>query len=80
MRVGRKPFRVSDYPKMRMALEGIDDLLSRITDAESDHEDITLTQDERKFYDAFDEHWVHADKRTTLTEFICKRLTKVLPE
>jgi hypothetical protein len=78
MRAARKTFRVPDYPKMRVALEGIDDLLTRIKEAEDEHEDLELTTEEKKFFDAFDEHWVHADKRTALADYICKKLTKVL--
>jgi hypothetical protein len=78
MRSTRKPFKISDYPKMSVDLEGIDDLLARIKEAEADHEDITLSAEEKRFYDAFSVHWVHADKRTILAEFICKKLTKSL--
>lgn len=80
MKVARKTFKVSDYPKMGIALEGIDELLGRIKQGEADHEDVTMTQEEKKFYDAFDEHWVHADKRVILADFICKKLLKVLSE
>jgi hypothetical protein len=65
---------------MSLDLEGIDDLLARIKEAAADHEDITLTAEEKRFYDAFSVHWVHADKRTILAEFICKKLTKSLSE
>lgn len=78
--VPRKSVKPSDYPKLRIALEGIDDLLIKVKDAEAEHEDVTLTLEERRFYDAFDEHWVHADKRATLTQFICKRLNRVVSE
>jgi hypothetical protein len=78
MRTARKTFKVSDYPKMGVALESVDELLTRIKEAEDDHEDIELTTEEKKFFDAFDEHWVHADKRATLADYISKKLTKVL--
>lgn len=75
----RKVFKLSDYPKIAIALEGIDELLTRIKESEADHEVIDLSQEEKRFYDAFTVHWVHADKRTILAEYICKRITKALP-
>ncbi len=78
LRSTRKAFRSSDYPKLRAALDALDALIARIKEAEADHEEITLGAEERRFYDAYSEHWVHADKRTTLTEHICRKLYKVL--
>jgi hypothetical protein len=37
-----------------------------------------LTPQERKFYNAFAEHWVHAKNRKTLTEYIYKVMAKSL--
>jgi uncharacterized protein with ParB-like and HNH nuclease domain len=67
-----------DYPKLKMALEGINELIERIKTAAAAHRDAAISSEERKFYDAFDEHWVHADKRTILTEYVCKQLIKAL--
>lgn len=78
LRAARSSFKVGDYPKLKIALEQVDDLIDRIEAAEDNHEDITLSVEERKFYDAYSEHWVHADKRTILTEYICKQLVKAL--
>lgn len=78
LRAARSSFKVGHYPKLKIALEQIDDLIDRIEAAEDTHEDITLSVEERKFYDAYSEHWVHADKRTILTEYICKQLIKAL--
>jgi hypothetical protein len=61
-----------------MVLERIDKLIDDIKGAEDRHENITLSPEDRKFYDAYSEHWVHADKRTILTEYICKQFTKAL--
>jgi len=74
----RSSFSATDYPKMRTALEQIDDLINRIKTAEDEHENISLSAEERKFYNAYTVHWIHADKRTTLTEYICKQLVKAL--
>lgn len=76
--VTRSPFKIADYPKVKMALEGVDELVGKIKAAEDDNEEIALSSEERKFYDAYSEHWVHADKRKTLTEYICKQLVKAL--
>jgi uncharacterized protein with ParB-like and HNH nuclease domain len=78
LRVQRTTFKVIHYAKMRIALERVDELINRIETAESEHQEIKLTTEERKFYDAYDVHWVHADKRLILTEHICKLLVKAL--
>lgn len=74
----RAAIKVSDYPKLKMVLEGVDALIDRIKEAEEAHEEAALSAEERKFYDAYSEHWVHADKRTVLTEYICRQMAKAL--
>ena len=78
MAISRQRIKVSDYPKVAMALEKIDDLLLQIADAEVEHEEIPLSTTDRRFYDAYDEHWVHADKRMILTEYICRKIVRSL--
>jgi len=78
LNVARSAFKVSDYPKLKMALEKIDGLIERIKAAEDEHEEAELSSEERKFYDAYSEHWVHAEKRKILTEYICRQLVKAL--
>lgn len=70
--------RSSDFPKLKAALEQVDDLIQRIEKAEEENEDIQLSTEDRKFYDAYSEHWVHADKRTTLTQYLCKQFDRAL--
>lgn len=70
--------KASDYPKLKMVLERIDNLIDTIKAAEDAHEDIDVSAEDRKFYDAYSEHWVHADKRTILTQYLCKQFVKVL--
>ena len=74
----RRTLRTIDYPKLKAALEQVDDLINKIKTAEDSHEDIHLSAEERKFYDAYSEHWVHADKRTTLTQYLCRQIDKAL--
>jgi len=74
----RSSFKASDYPKLKVALEGVDELVERIKTAEDEHEDIELTADERKFYNAYKEHWVHAEERTFLTQYVYRRCRKAL--
>jgi len=74
----RATFKVADYPKLKSALEGIDDLIERIKASEAAHEDLELSVEERRFYNAYKEHWVHAEERTTLTQYICKECVKAL--
>jgi hypothetical protein len=73
----RTNFKVSDYPKLKVALESIDELISRIEDADVGV-GATLTSDEKRFYEAYKEHWVHADNRTTMTVHFCRTLSKAL--
>ena len=65
---------------MTNALEDVDDMIAKIKEAESDLDAVTLTVDEKRFWDAFTVHWVHADKRIIMTEFLCRKLTKSLSE
>jgi hypothetical protein len=74
----RSPIRPTDYPKLKNTLETVSELINEIETAEAAHANITPTAEQRKFYDAYSEHWVHADKRTILTEYICKQFTKAL--
>jgi len=76
--VARSSFKVSDYPKLKMALENIDELIDKIEAAKKRNESITLASDERKFYDAYSEHWVHAEERTILTQYIWRQFVKAL--
>ena len=70
----RAAIRSIDYPKLKVALENVDELIERIEVAEEAEEEVKLSSEERRFYEAYDEHWVHADNRTTLTGYICKVL------
>jgi hypothetical protein len=74
----QRALRPADFPKLKIALERVDDLIQRVAKAEEDNEDIQLSAEDRKFYDAYDEHWVHADKRTILTQHLCKQLDRAL--
>jgi len=74
----RISFKLADSPKVTMALEGIDGLIERIIKAEDQHEDIDLSADERKFYNAYKQHWVHAQERTVLTHYIFKQAAKAV--
>jgi hypothetical protein len=70
----RKPIKTSSYPRIRIILEGIHELVEEWEAARKKHKDLELTADQRRFTAAYAEHWVHAANRTTLTQFICKRV------
>jgi len=70
--------KVTEYPKLKIALERIDELIGKIEAAKKSNENIPLSPEDRKFYDAYTVHWVHADNRTILTQYICKQFTKAL--
>jgi hypothetical protein len=74
----RTSFRTADYPKMKTALEYVDDLLERVEESRKKPATLNLSADDRKFYDAYSVHWVHADKRTIVTGYICRKLGKAL--
>ena len=78
LKVARVPLRVVDYPKFRAVLEQVSELIDRIKDAEKRNEAIKLSDQDRKFYDAYNEHWVHADKRTIRTEYLCRKFARAL--
>jgi Protein of unknown function DUF262 len=78
LKSARKTIKVADYPKIKSGLEGIDMLIEKIKNAEAEHEEVTLSADDRKFYDALTVHWVHADKRTIMADYICRKITKAL--
>jgi hypothetical protein len=74
----REPLKPSDFPKLRIALEQVDDLLERVEAANHAREELKPSSEERRFYDAYSKHWVHAENRTILTEYVCKVLVKAL--
>jgi hypothetical protein len=78
LRLARLTFKATDYPKLKTALERVSELIEKIKSAESQHTTIELSTEDRKFYDAYSEHWVHADNRTTLTEYVCRQFAKAL--
>ncbi len=78
LRSARAAFKITDYPKLKMVLERVSELIDKIKAAEAEHKSIDLSTEDRRFYDAYNEHWVHADKRTILTEYICKQFVKAL--
>ena len=78
LKSGRAPFRIADYPKMKIALEYVDDLLEKVKEFGKKPTAVTLSAEDRTFYDAYSEHWVHADKRIIMTDYICRKLGKAL--
>lgn len=72
----RGRIKVADHPRLKIVLDGVDQLVKSAAAAEKAHEDISLPAEDRKFYEAYREHWVHATNRTTMTRYLCKRLVK----
>jgi hypothetical protein len=71
LKTERATLRVVDYPKFKNALESIDELLETTKPSTPN-----ISADDRKFLNAYTVHWVHADKRITLTDYICRKLRK----
>ena len=78
--VQKQHFRPADYPKMKVALDEVDNLIDRIKESEKEHQDIELSADQRKFYNAYREHWVHAEERTILTQYLFRQCARALRE
>ena len=73
----REKIKVADFPKVRVALTIVDDIIEKKKDDDSSIRD-RLTAAENIFHKAFSEHWVHAEERKILTAFIYKEISKAL--
>ncbi len=80
LRAPRATLRIADYPKLKRVLEKTSALIDEIKAAEGSTNAVELSIEDRRFYDAYNEHWVHADKRSVLTEYLCKNFVKALRE
>lgn len=69
----RRALKSADYPKLRTVLEELDDLIDEIEDGAAQP-----TQEQRKFYDQQDVHWVHQVNRVALTQYICRQFIAAL--
>jgi hypothetical protein len=74
----RRAIKIVDYPKIRAAFERIDELLVRIEAARESREELTLSAEDKRFFDAYSVHWVHADRRTLMTQYFCRHFLKAL--
>lgn len=97
----RKSFKQSDIPKLRIALDKVEEIFKKLEKEEErrqreeageteeevlgeefDEETIkdldSLTGEERRFYDAYSVHWVHAENRRTRARYICQLMVEVL--
>ena len=68
MTMGRRVPRLREYPKLKNVLEIVDAAIDDIDEGEAPSND-----DDRKLYDAQNEHSVHAANRVILTQQLCKR-------
>jgi Protein of unknown function DUF262 len=78
LKAPRTTIRVSDYPRLKMTLERISELINTIENAKKNNAIIQISAEQRRFYEAYDEHWVHAEERTVLTHFICKQFVEAI--
>lgn len=78
LQVPKKSLKVSDYPKLKTVLEKVDELIGNVETAERTHKNIDLSAEDRKFYEAYHEHWVHAINRTILTQYLCRQFVRAL--
>jgi hypothetical protein len=69
----RRALKPGDYPKLRTVLEELDDLIDGIDEGTTQP-----TQEQRKFYEAQDVHWVHQSNRLALTQYICRQFIAAL--
>ncbi len=73
LKAERVALKSSDYPKLKMSLEAIAELVETGKPGTS-----TLSAEDNKFLDAYSVHWVHTDKRIILTEYICRKMKKAV--
>lgn len=105
MEYERRSFKQSDYPKLRVALEKVEEIFKKVEEEEERqqridagetkeevYEDVyegevdeeairefdPLTSEERRFYDAYSVHWVHAENRRMRTRYICRLMVEAL--
>lgn len=78
LHASRTSIKVAAYPKLKMTLEKISQLIENIDAAKKTNTNIQVSAEERRFYDAYDEHWVHAEQRTVLTQYICKQMVETI--
>jgi hypothetical protein len=72
----RRSIKVGDYAKLKTLLEEVDQLIEKIRAAEKAHAEVQLSPEDRRFYDSYNTHWVHATNRTVLTRYLCKKFVK----
>ena len=70
----RSVLKPSSYTRVRINLEEVHRLVNEWELARKKDKEMDLTAEQRKFITAYAEHWVHASNRTTLTQFICRRI------
>lgn len=71
--IGRRPLKVSDYPKIKNVLETVEGVIEAIDDGSK-----PANEDDKRLFEAQDEHSVHAANRTVLTTQLCKRITHAI--
>lgn len=69
----RRAPRPADYPKLLSVLEELDDLVEEVEDGTKQP-----TEEQRKFYEAQDVHWVHAANRMFLTQYLSRKFMAAL--
>ena len=101
MECEQRSFKQSDYPKLRVALEKVDEIFKKLEEEEERRQRIEaeetveevpreevneeaimdldpLTSEERRFYDAYSVHWIHAENRRIRTRYICRLMVEAL--
>jgi hypothetical protein len=100
MECERRSFKQSDYPKLRVALDKVEEIFKKLEEEEErrqrieagetveevygevDEDDVgdfdPLTREERRFYDAYSVHWIHAESRRIRTRYICRLMVEAL--
>lgn len=69
----RRTLAASGFPKLLSVLEALDELIGGVESGT-----VQPSDEERRFFDAQDEHSVHAANRTLLTQHLCKKFAKAL--
>lgn len=78
LNAARETFKVTDYRKLKAALVKVSELIMTIKAASRTAKSIHLSAEDRRFHDAYSEHWVHAENRTIMTQYICRQLLRTV--
>lgn len=74
--IPKSPLRGADYPKLKVVLETISAMVAGVEAARKKNREAALAPEDRRFFEAYSVHWVHAEQRTLMAQHVCRRFAK----